>query len=150
MVSLDSKARSFSYLAQFYKTPSSSRTQRTLLSSPIISYAAWIFNKENGSDTKAVHHANNLSAWLYGVKTGLVVKTRYSVNPDNIEISTFCNDWHLQFITSAMATTRTRAGGAVVVDNASVVSQLTNAISLQNKEAIESKQSPPQRNQKAD
>ncbi len=32
----------------------------------------------------------------------------------------------------------TKAGGAVVVNNASVISQLTNAISLQNKEAIES------------
>jgi hypothetical protein len=37
-----------------------------------------------------------------------------------------------------MALTSTRAGGAVVVHNASVISQLTNAISLQNKEAIES------------
>ena len=39
---------------------------------------------------------------------------------------------------SATALTSTRAGGAVVVNNASVISQLTNAISLENKEAIES------------
>jgi hypothetical protein len=38
---------------------------------------------------------------------------------------------------SATMLTSTRAGGAVVVDNASVISQLTNVISLQNKEVIE-------------
>ena len=63
---------------------------------------------------------------------------RYSVNPGNIEISNFCKDQHLQYITSAMVLTCTRAGGVVVVDNASVISQLTNGISLQNEEAIES------------
>ena len=41
-------------------------------------------------------------------------------------------------MSSATALTSTRAGGAVVVNNASVISQLTNAISLENKEAIES------------
>jgi hypothetical protein len=34
--------------------------------------------------------------------------------------------------------TSTRAGGAVVINNASVIKQLTNVISLQNKEAMES------------
>ncbi len=105
---------------------------------PIISNTARIFDNEYGSGIKAVHHADNLSAWLYGVLIGLVPETRYSVNPDNIEISNFCKDQHLQCITSAMALTSTTAGGAVVVDNASVISQITNAISLQNKEAIES------------
>ena len=105
---------------------------------PIISNTARIFDKENGFGIKAVHHADDLSAWLYGVQTGLVPETGYSVNPDNIEILNFCKDWHLQCITSAMALPSTRAGGAVVVDNASVINQLTNAISLQNEEAIES------------
>ena len=42
---------------------------------PVISNAARIFEEENGSNTKAVHHADNLSAWLYGMQTGLVPKT---------------------------------------------------------------------------
>jgi hypothetical protein len=37
-----------------------------------------------------------------------------------------------------MAATSTTARGAVVIDNALVISQLTNTISLQNKEAMES------------
>ena len=98
-----------------------------------------IFDKGNESSiVKAVNHTDDLSAWLYGMQTGLVPETRYSVNPDDIEISNFCKDRHLQCITSAMALTSTRAGGAAVVNNASVISQLTNAISLQNEEAIES------------
>jgi hypothetical protein len=36
-----------------------------------------------------------------------------------------------------MTATSMRAGGAVIVDNTSVISQLTNAISIQNKEVIE-------------
>ena len=72
------------------------------------------------------------------MQTGLVPETRYSVNPNDIEISNFCKDRHLQCITSTTALTSTRAGGAVVINNASVISQLNNAISLQNKEAIES------------
>ena len=44
---------------------------------PIISNTARIFDKENGSKTKAVQHAYDLSAWLYGMKTGLVPETRY-------------------------------------------------------------------------
>jgi hypothetical protein len=46
---------------------------------------------------------------------------------------------HLQFITSNTTTVAGNTAGALVIDSASVISQLTNAISLQNKEAMESK-----------
>ncbi len=106
---------------------------------PIISQSARSFDEEHKLEATAVTHADNLNAWLYGVKTGLVPKTRYSVNPDDTKIATFCNERHLQCITlNAMTVTSTRAGGAVIVNNASVISQLTNAISILNKEAIES------------
>jgi hypothetical protein len=110
---------------------------------PIISQAARSFNKEHELEATAVTHADDLNAWLYGVKTGLVPETRQSVNPDDTKIATFCNERHLQCITlNATTATSTRAGGSVIVDNASVISQLTNAISIQNKEAIESNNLP--------
>ncbi len=105
---------------------------------PIISQAARSFDKEHELEATAVTHADDLNAWLYGVKAGLVPKTRYSVNPDDTKIVTFCNERHLQCITLNTTTaTNMIAGGAVIVDKALVISQLTNAISIQNKEAIE-------------
>ncbi len=50
---------------------------------PIISRTARSFDKEHKLEATAVTHADDLSAWLYGVKVGLVLKMRYSVNPDN-------------------------------------------------------------------
>jgi hypothetical protein len=67
---------------------------------PIISQAAWSLDKEHKLKATAVTHAEDLNAWLYRVKTGLVPKTRYSVNPDNTKIITFCNKRHLQCINS--------------------------------------------------
>jgi hypothetical protein len=82
------------------------------------------------------------------MKVGLVPKKRYSVssvNPNDTKIATFCNNQHLQCITlNVMAATSTTARGAVVIDNALVIRQLTNAISLQNKEAMESNILPHQ------
>jgi hypothetical protein len=66
------------------------------------------------------------------MKVGSITETRYSVTPDDVEISNFCNNRHLKCITLNM--TMTTAAGAVTLDNASVKSQLTNAISVQNKE----------------
>jgi hypothetical protein len=135
----DLKVQPFSFQVQFIGTQLSRQTQRLLSLIPIISRAARSFSKEHELEATAVTHADNLSAWLYGVKTGLVPETRYSVNPNNTKIATFCSNRHLQCITlSIMAATSTRARGVVVIDNASVISQLTNAISLQNKEAMES------------
>jgi hypothetical protein len=104
---------------------------------PIISQTARSFDKEHKLKATAVTHADDLNAWLNGVKTGLVPKTRYFVNVDDTKIAIFCNKRHLQCITlNAMTATSTRAGGSVIINNASVISQLTNVISIQNKEAI--------------
>jgi hypothetical protein len=75
-------------------------------------------------------HSDDLNAWLYGMKVGSITKTRYSVTPDGVKISTFCNNQHLQCIT--LNTTMTTAAGAVTLENTSVISQLTNPISVQN------------------
>ena len=50
---------------------------------PIISRTARSFDEEHELKANAVTHTDDLSAWLYGVKVGLVLKMRYSVNPDN-------------------------------------------------------------------
>ncbi len=80
---------------------------------------------------KAITHADDLNAWLYGIKVGLIKETRYQINPDNLEINSFCKECHAQCIKGV-------AGASVSFDNNSVISQLTNAISNQNEEAIES------------
>jgi hypothetical protein len=59
---------------------------------PIISHAAKSFDEEHELKATAVTLVDDLSAWLYGMKVGLVPKTRYSVNPNNTKIVTFCNN----------------------------------------------------------
>jgi hypothetical protein len=80
---------------------------------------------------KAITHADDLNAWLYGIKEGLIKETRYQINPDDSEINSFCKEPHAQCIKGV-------AGASVSFDNNSVISQLTNAISAQNEEAIKS------------
>jgi hypothetical protein len=80
---------------------------------------------------KTITHADDLNAWIYGVKVGSIKETRYQINPDDSEINSFCKERHAQCIKGV-------AGASVSFDNNSVISQLTNAISTQNKEAIES------------
>jgi hypothetical protein len=55
---------------------------------PIIYQTARIFNQELKT-MSAETHADDMCAWLYGVKTGLIPKMRYSVNPDDEEVEAF-------------------------------------------------------------
>jgi hypothetical protein len=59
---------------------------------PIISRATRSFDKEHEFKATAITHTDNLSTWLYGVKVGLVPKTKYSVQPNNTKIATYCNN----------------------------------------------------------
>jgi hypothetical protein len=45
-----------------------------------------------------INHAVNINAWLYGVRHGTIPETRYSVLPDNVEISNFNANRHLACI----------------------------------------------------
>ena len=67
----------------------------------------------------------------FTVKTGLIPETRYSVNPDDIELEDFSIERAAVCITST-ASTSTRPGDAVTLDGATVISQLTNALTMQN------------------
>jgi hypothetical protein len=78
---------------------------------------------------EAITHADDLNAWLYGLKAGSIKETRYQINPDDSEINSFCKERHAQCIKGV-------AGASVSFNNNSVISQLTNAISTQNEEAI--------------
>jgi hypothetical protein len=84
----------------------------------------------------AITHSDNLNAWLYGVKVGSINETRYSVTLDDVRNSMLCNNQHFQSIT--LTRTMSNATGVANLDNASVISQLTYTISIQNKEAMES------------
>lgn len=97
---------------------------------PILSQAAKAFH-EGHADAKAVEHADDLCAWLYGVKAGLIPETRYAVNPDDIEVEAFGIERNAQCIT-ANQTTVTGTGEVVMLDGATVISQLTNALTIQN------------------
>ncbi len=92
----------------------------------IVTAAARAFNLEHEEDetmvSKAITHADNLNAWLNGVKAGSINKTRYQINPDDSEITSFCKEHHTQCIKEV-------SGSLVSFDNSSVISQLTNAIS---------------------
>jgi hypothetical protein len=100
-----------------------------------------ILAKMNGNP---VNHADDLNTWLYGVKQGTIPETRYSVNPDNNKIAQFNFQQHQACISQegfqqiAGVTWATNNQAANVDNHASVLQQLTAAISAQNKEAIES------------
>jgi hypothetical protein len=71
--------------------------------------------------SKSITHEEDLNAWLYGVKVGLINKKRYQINPDDSEITSFCKERCTQCIKGV-------SGSSVFFDNSSVISQLTNAI----------------------
>ncbi len=56
------------------------------------------------------------------------------MNPDDTEIAKFCAGRHLQCITSNVMTVAGNTTGALVINNALVISQLTYKISLQNED----------------
>jgi hypothetical protein len=79
--------------------------------------------ERNGTATT---HTDDLNAWLYDVKRGLIPGTRYTVIPDDNEAAIFFNNRHAQCITNA------RRGGLVqggaVANNDAILQQLTAAI----------------------
>jgi hypothetical protein len=60
---------------------------------PLITATASLFDSEHKDDemmaNKAITHADDLNAWLYGVKVGSIKETRYQINPDDLEINSF-------------------------------------------------------------
>ena len=88
---------------------------------PLLSQAARAFDQAN-EGAKADEHADELCAWIYGVKAGLIPETRYSVDPDDAELEAFEIKQACQCITSNLAT-MTRPGEAVTLDSATVISQ---------------------------
>ncbi len=54
---------------------------------PLVTATARLFDSEHKDDemmtNKAITHADDLNAWLYGIKAGLIKETKYQINPDN-------------------------------------------------------------------
>jgi hypothetical protein len=99
---------------------------------PIIYQAARTFDQANGPTASGVTHADDLCAWLYGVKTGLVPETRYSVDPDDAEVEAFNITRHNDCIIIPTDVTGPRAGKPLTLEGNTVISQLTNALTIQN------------------
>ncbi len=78
----------------------------------------------------AIAHTENLNTWLSGVKMGSINKTRYQVLRDDREVTAYCIEHHIQCIKGVL-------GNKVSFASSSVISQLTNAISAQNKYEME-------------
>ena len=105
---------------------------------PIVSAAARVFDLEHAAETmngNAVTHGDDLNAWLYGVHIGSITETRYTVLPDDQEISLFSIGRHRDCISRGGGTT---PNDPDPVNNVSVLQQLAAAISTQNEEAVES------------
>ncbi len=64
-----------------------SNTKNSFKLIPIISNKARSFDIHEFKATAATH-ADDLNAWLYSMKIGLVPKMRYSMNPNAMEIAT--------------------------------------------------------------
>ena len=106
---------------------------------PIVSAAARAFDLENANAENmrgnAVTHGDDLLAWLYGVRIGLITETRYSVLPDDQDITLFNTERHRACISHEGVVSRSEPG---TVNDASVFQQLAAAISAQSEEASES------------
>jgi hypothetical protein len=90
-------------------------------------------NKErNGTATT---HADDLNAWLYGIKRGLIPEIRYTVIPNDNKAAIFFDNCHTQCITNV------RQGGLVqggaVANNDAILQQLTAAIAAQGEATTE-------------
>ena len=63
---------------------------------PIITDAARNFDSEHEEDetmtSLALTHSDDLNAWLYSVRVGLINKTRYQIFPDDKEVTGFCKE----------------------------------------------------------
>jgi hypothetical protein len=67
----------------------------------------------------AITHSDDLNAWLYGVKEGLINKTRYSLIPEDDEVAQFYTSHQLQCISNGAQGLAT--GGGMVANNDALV-----------------------------
>ena len=75
---------------------------------PIVTDAARDFDSEHEEDAMmtnlALAHADDLNAWLYGVKMGSINETRYKINPDDMEVMNLCKERLGQCIKGVLGT----------------------------------------------
>jgi hypothetical protein len=85
-------------------------------------------------NSAATNHSDDLNALLFGVKEGVINKTRYSVIPEEGKVAQFYSNPRFQCILIRGLA----IGGGMVANNDTVLLQLTAPISAQNEAATES------------
>jgi hypothetical protein len=87
-----------------------------------------------------INHADNINAWLYGVRQGTIPKTRYLVLPDDVKITNFNTQCHLACISQGGFQGGAAHGVALANNDAfhSLVWQLTYGVAAQTKVLAES------------
>ena len=96
---------------------------------PFIYQTARIFDQERNINS-AIPHADDLCAWIWSVKEGLVPETRYSVNPDNKEVESFYSKRQTDCISSVSFSVESTGPRAGALEGNTVISQLTNAVRI--------------------
>ncbi len=117
-----------------------SNTQNPFETIPVILATATAFDAahaNNGNMTgTAITHSDDINAWLYVLKQGLINKRRYSVIPEDEKVTQFHTNRQLQCILNGAQ--GLAIGGGMAAKNDAVLIQLTAAIFAQNKAATES------------
>ena len=98
---------------------------------PFIYQTARTFDQERNINS-AIPHADDLCAWIWAVKEGLIPETRYSVNPDDEEVEAFYSKRQTDCISSVSFSIESTGPRARVALEGAVISQLTNALTIQN------------------
>jgi hypothetical protein len=84
----------------------------------------------------AITHSDDLNAWPYGAKKGLINEMRDSVIPEDDKVAQYYTSHHLHCILNGAQ--GLAFGGGIAANNDAVLCQLTAAISAQNKAATKS------------
>lgn len=93
-----------------------------------------INDDEESFPDKAVPHAEDFMLWSWGVGNGRITETRFSLRPEDGELQTHLSDRQQQCIMPSTGAATTAHSS----DNSAVLTQLTESISQQTKEAAAS------------
>ena len=112
-----------------------SRDPTKLIVGAMVAAKAFDLGHENDpdfTDNKAKGHVEDFTMWLYGVFSGDVPETRFSICPDDGELKNWCEERHAASIMGSLSTVQENA--TTNIDNGAVLSQLAAGISLQAEE----------------
>jgi hypothetical protein len=110
-------------------------TQNPVELIPLMSATARAFDAAHANDVNmvctAITHSDDLNAWLYGVKQGLINETKYSVIPEDNEVAQYYTSRHLHCIYHGAQ--RLAFGEGMAVNDNTILRQLNAAIWYESK-----------------